>query len=112
MKYTTPENSFMIMISLLEEYGMKEWFKSGMVGLRKDYYILLCLQKKYMPALFKKMKDCNYTPPMYAMEWFLTLFSARFPPELYLQKNAVNIALRGCWQLARQEEPIANNFSK
>ena len=65
-----------------EEYGMKEWFKSGMVGLRKDYYILLCLQKKYMPALFKKMKDCNYTPPMYAMEWFLTLFSARFPPEL------------------------------
>ena len=80
MKYTTPENSFMIMISLFEEYGMKEWFKPGMEGLKKDFYILMSLQKKYMPALYKKMRDCNYIPQIYAQKWFITLFAAYFQP--------------------------------
>ena len=62
MKYTTPENSFMIMISLFEEYNIKEWFKPGMQGLKKDFYVLLSLLKKYMPALFQKLKDNNYLP--------------------------------------------------
>ena len=82
MKYTTPENSFMMMISLFEEYGVKEWFKPGMVGLKKDFYILLSLQKKYMPALFKKMAECYYYPSVYAQKWFITLFSAFFQLEL------------------------------
>ena len=80
MKYTTPENSFMIMISLFEHYGVKDWFKPDMIGLKKDFYILMSLQKKYMPALFKKMVDLYYFPQIYAQKWFITLFAAFFEP--------------------------------
>ena len=35
-----------------------------------------------MPALFKKLKDSNYVPSMYAQPWFLTLYSGFFKLEL------------------------------
>ena len=35
-----------------------------------------------MPALFKKLKDFNYVPSMYAQPWFLTLFAGFFSLEL------------------------------
>lgn len=82
MKYTTPENSLMIMISLFQNYGVKEWYDRDFTGLRTDFYVLLRLQKKYMPALFKKLKEFNYVPVMYAQPWFLTLYSGFFKLEL------------------------------
>ena len=35
-----------------------------------------------MPALFKKLKEFNYVPVMYAQPWFLTLYSGFFKLEL------------------------------
>ena len=43
MKYTTPENSLMIMISLFNEYRIKDQFLPGMPGVSKNFYILLRL---------------------------------------------------------------------
>ena len=43
MKYTTPENSFMIVISLFENYKIKGYYQSDMAGFKKDCYILLSL---------------------------------------------------------------------
>ena len=43
MKYTTPENNLMILISMFESYGMKEYFEPSLIGLKKDFYILLSL---------------------------------------------------------------------
>ena len=82
MKYTTPENSLMIMASLFQFYGVKSWYDRDFTGLRKEFYTLLRLQKKYMPALYKKLKDFNYVPSMYAQPWFLTLFAGFFSLEL------------------------------
>ena len=62
MKFNTPEDSFMIMISLFKNYGLRENFLPQMPGLARDTYILLVLMKKYMPALYKKLNEMNYFP--------------------------------------------------
>ena len=79
MKKTTAENSFMIMISLFENYDLKSYSLPDMAGFKKECYILASLQKKFMPNLYEKFKTLNYTPAMYAQQWFLTLFSDYFP---------------------------------
>ena len=81
MTYTTPEDSFSIMVSLFNEYNLKEQFLPKMPGLEKNFYILLSLQKKYMPAMYKKFNDMQYVPQIYASQWFLTVFSIYFPFE-------------------------------
>lgn len=43
MTYTTPEDSFSIMVSIFDDYKLKEQFLPGMPGLEKDFYILLSL---------------------------------------------------------------------
>ena len=62
MTYTTPEDSFSIMVSMFNIYGLKEQFLPKMPGLAKNFYILLSLQKKYMPAMFKKFNEMGYVP--------------------------------------------------
>ena len=43
MKYTTPENSLMIMASMFQFYGVKSWYDRDFTGLRKEFYTLLRL---------------------------------------------------------------------
>lgn len=62
MNYTTPENCYAIMTSLFTEYKIKEQYTKKMPGLEKNFYIMLSLMKKFMPALFKKLKKENYVP--------------------------------------------------
>ena len=62
MKYTTPENSFFIMISLFDDYGVKEQFLPGMMGANKNFYVLLSLQKKYLPAIYRKFSEEGFLP--------------------------------------------------
>ena len=52
MSYTTPEDSFLIMASLMSNYGLKELFEPDFPGLKKYYYIFIALVKKYMPKVF------------------------------------------------------------
>ena len=78
MRYTTPEITYAIMVNWFEHHDAKEMFLPGFPGLKKNFYILLSLQKKYMPALYAKFREVNYIPQWYAAEWFLTLFS-KFP---------------------------------
>lgn len=35
-----------------------------------------------MPALFRKLRDENYVPQIWASQWFLTFFAAYFPVEI------------------------------
>ena len=83
-KYVTPQDIFLIMVSLFENYGMKEQFLPGFPGLKKDFYILIRLQKKYLPKLYERFVEMEYIPHIYATEWFLTLF-AKFPKDVVLR---------------------------
>ena len=54
MQYTKPVDSFLIMINFLEHYGFREQFSFTKNGINKDFYILLRLQQKKLPALYHK----------------------------------------------------------
>ena len=56
----------------------------GFPGLKKDFYILVRLQKKYLPTLYERFVEMDYIPHIYATEWFLTLFG-KFPREVVLR---------------------------
>ena len=77
----------MIMLSLFENqhYGIKDYYLPDMPGFKRDCYIFVSLQKKYIPALYLRFKDRNYTPAMYCQPWFLTLFSDYFPQDVVLR---------------------------
>ena len=62
MKYTTPENTYMIIAKWFEQNDAKEMFLPGFPGLKKNFYILLSLQKKFMPALYNKFNEVSYIP--------------------------------------------------
>lgn len=87
MSYTTPEDSFAIMISLMQNYGLKELFMPGFPGLKKYYYIFSALLKKYQPKVFKKLEDTDMMSKMYAItsQWFPTLFVIYFPIDIVVR---------------------------
>ena len=62
MTYTTPEDAFAIMVSLFMNYSLKENFLPGLRGLEKNFYIMLSLQKKYLPKLFNKLNEIDFSP--------------------------------------------------
>ena len=62
MTYTTPEDTFGIVVSLFDNYQLKENFLPGLPGLEKNFYIMLCLLKKYLPKLFQHMKKIDFSP--------------------------------------------------
>ena len=71
MTYTTPEDSFGILVSLFRNYSLHDSYLPGLPGLEKNFYIMLCLQKKYLNKLFKKMNEVAFVPQMYASRWFV-----------------------------------------
>ena len=64
MTYVTPEDAFCMMNCLYNkpEFNLKPLYLKGMPGLGTCFYILLSLQKKYMPKLFSKMIEAGFLP--------------------------------------------------
>ena len=79
MTYTTPEDAFAIMVSIFSNYQLHDSYLPGLPGLEKNFYIMLSLQRKYMPKLFTKLAQIDFSPQMYGSRWFMTLFSDYFP---------------------------------
>ena len=87
MSYTTPEDSFVIMVALMQNYGIKECFLPEFPGLKKYYYIFVALMKKYMPKLFNRLKEAEMIGQLYALatQWFPTLFVVYFPIDIVVR---------------------------
>lgn len=85
MTYTSPEDAFAMMVSFLEHYDLKEMFLPGLPGLEKNFYLMIALQRKYMPKLFNHLRQIYFMPQMYASRWFMTLFSDYFPIEVVVR---------------------------
>jgi len=85
MTYTTPEDAFGIMVSILASYQHKEVYLPGLPGLEKYFYIMMTLLRKYMPKLQRKLAELDFSPQMYASRWFITLFADYFPIEIVVR---------------------------
>lgn len=62
MTYTTPEDTFAIMVSIFDNYHMHDSYLPGLPGLEKNFYIMLALLKKYMSKLFAKLVEIDFSP--------------------------------------------------
>ncbi|XP_055372959.1 rab GTPase-activating protein 1-like isoform X2 [Condylostylus longicornis] len=85
------EDSFSVLVSIMYEYGLRELYKQGFETLYLHLYQLNRLIKDLLPKLYEHFERNGIETHMFASQWFLTLFNARFP--LYFVFHVLDIFL-------------------
>ncbi|XP_034482314.1 rab GTPase-activating protein 1-like [Drosophila innubila] len=73
------EDAFCVLVSLMYDYGLRDLYKAGFEVLYLRLYQLERLIKDQLPKLHEHFTACGIETHMYASQWFLTLYTARFP---------------------------------
>lgn len=73
------EDAFCVLVSLMYDYGLRDLYKQGFEVLYLRLYQLERLIKDHLPKLYEHFLNCGIETHMYASQWLLTLFTARFP---------------------------------
>ncbi|XP_018785766.1 PREDICTED: rab GTPase-activating protein 1-like isoform X3 [Bactrocera latifrons] len=73
------EDAFCVLVALMYDYGLRDLYKQGFEVLYLRLYQLDRLIKDQLPKLHEHFAACGIETHMYASQWFLTLFTARFP---------------------------------
>ncbi|CAF3420279.1 unnamed protein product [Rotaria socialis] len=87
------EQAFMLLCKLMEDpkYLLREMYKANFENLQVRFHQLTCLIQDNLPDLYGHFDDLKVECHMYASQWFLTLFTAKFP--LYLVFRVMDIFL-------------------
>eukprot|EP01012_Entosiphon_sulcatum_P064291 TRINITY_DN93076_c0_g1_i1.p1 TRINITY_DN93076_c0_g1~~TRINITY_DN93076_c0_g1_i1.p1 ORF type:complete len:695 (+),score=140.80 TRINITY_DN93076_c0_g1_i1:28-2085(+) len=72
------EDAFSLVVHMMFHYGLRELFAPEMVGLKLMLYQLDRLLAEAVPDLHAHLAEQGVTTEMYASQWFLTLFAAKF----------------------------------
>ncbi|XP_031628112.1 rab GTPase-activating protein 1-like isoform X2 [Contarinia nasturtii] len=83
------EEAFCVLVALMYEYKLRDLYKDGFVMLSLRLYQLNRLIKDQMPKLHEHFEQLGVETHMFASQWFLTLFTARFP--LYLVFHILDV---------------------
>ncbi|CXI99083.1 GTPase-activating protein, putative [Plasmodium berghei] len=73
--YMNEEDSFYMLIALLDKYKLNDLFSSSMPLLNEYLYILDKLLLHFFPKIYNHLEKENIHSSMYASQWFITLFS-------------------------------------
>lgn len=73
--YMNEESSFYLLHALIKNYELEGIYKQGFPDLKKKFYVLLNLEKKFIPKIYDILKRDGIYPSIYASEWFICLFS-------------------------------------
>lgn len=73
------EQAFSILVSLMYEYGLRDLYKDGFDNLHLRFYQLSRLIQDQLPKLHEHFETLGIETHMFASQWFLTLFTQRFP---------------------------------
>ncbi|KAI3393486.1 hypothetical protein diail_4207 [Diaporthe ilicicola] len=79
------EEAFCLLVRLMNQYHLRELFIQDMPGLHMHLYQFERLLEDIEPALYCHLRRRGISPHLYATQWFLTLFSYRFPLQLVLR---------------------------
>ena len=85
LTYMDEESSFFMMHSLMKKYKMEGIFFDNFPELKKKFYILLNLQKKYINKIYNIFQRDEILPAMYASTWFISLFSKSLDFQIVLR---------------------------
>ncbi|XP_058066260.1 rab GTPase-activating protein 1-like [Anopheles bellator] len=73
------EEAFCVLVALMYNYGLRDMYKMGFESLYLRLYQLNRLMKDQLPDLYEHFAQTGVESHMFASQWFLTLFTARFP---------------------------------
>ncbi|KAL3047222.1 hypothetical protein OYC64_021441 [Pagothenia borchgrevinki] len=73
------EQAFCVLVKIMFEYGLRALYKNNFEDLHCKFYQLERLMQEQLPDLWSHFQELNLEAHMYASQWFLTLFTAKFP---------------------------------
>ncbi|ORX47467.1 RabGAP/TBC [Hesseltinella vesiculosa] len=79
------QQAFCVFVRLMETYEMRTMFTLNMEGLQLRLYQFTSFFSQLLPELADHLAMHAVNPPMYASQWFLTLFAYTFPIPLVLR---------------------------
>eukprot|EP01135_Chromosphaera_perkinsii_P004779 Nk52_evm10s296 gene=Nk52_evmTU10s296 len=79
------EEAFVVLVKIMYDYHMRLLFMQGMEELKMKFYQLECLIDDMLPSLYAHLVQQGIETEMYASQWFLTIFAAKFPLDLVFQ---------------------------
>ncbi|KAG3287926.1 rab GTPase-activating protein 1 isoform X6 [Ictidomys tridecemlineatus] len=85
------EQAFSVLVKIMFDYGLRELFKQNFEDLHCKFSQLERLMQEYIPDLYSHFLDISLEAHMYASQWFLTLFTAKFP--LYMVFHIIDLLL-------------------
>lgn len=85
------EQTFNLLVKIMYGYQIREIYKTNFELLHLRFYQLELLIQEYLPELFEHFTDLNIETHMYASQWFLTLYTAKFP--LYMVYRIIDLFL-------------------
>ncbi|XP_067941177.1 rab GTPase-activating protein 1-like [Watersipora subatra] len=85
------EQAFAVLVKIMFDYQLRNFYKDGFHDLQLRFYQLERLLQHQVPDLYSHMLDMQLEAHMYASQWFLSLFTAKFP--LYLVYRIIDLFL-------------------
>ena len=79
-----PSDAFALLVRIMHHYSLRNNYLPGMDGLHQRLYQFDSLLRKHIPLLYKRLKEKGTYSMMYASQWFLTIFTYKFPFEFAL----------------------------
>ncbi|CAJ0933526.1 unnamed protein product, partial [Mesorhabditis belari] len=76
------EQAFCTLVKIMFDYQLRDLFKLGFDSLHLRFHQLNRLIKDYEPELAAHLEAIGVETHMYASQWFLTLFTAKFPLQM------------------------------
>lgn len=73
------EQAFCVFVRVMRHYGLRDLFRNNFDELYLKFYQLEHLLEDHMPDLHQHFANIGIEPFTYASQWFLTVFTAKFP---------------------------------
>ncbi|KAL3872041.1 hypothetical protein ACJMK2_040008 [Sinanodonta woodiana] len=76
------EQAFSVLVKIMFDYELRNLFRNDFEELHLKFYQLERLLQDQLSDIYGHFMDMNLETHMYASQWFLTLFTAKFPLHL------------------------------
>eukprot|EP00794_Sanderia_malayensis_P016011 gene16011-17628_t len=76
------EQAFCLFLKVMGDYGHRDLFRNNLELLHQRLFVLERLMEDYLPSLHKHFQSLGVETHMFASQWFLTLFTSKFPLSL------------------------------
>ena len=83
--YMDEESAFYMLHAVIKNYEMEGLYLPGFPDLKKKFYVLLNLEKKFIPEIYNILKRDEALPSFYASEWFMCLFCKNLKPNILVR---------------------------